>query len=156
MYRKYIYGSGLIFKLSNSCDPMDCSPPGCSVHGIFQARILECVLSFSFSRGSSWPRVWTWVSCTVGRYCSLYLVLHIDKNFCNSFWLGSIYSINIIYLFYIGFGDRRASLVAQLAKNPPTVQETLVPFLGWEDPLEKGMATTPVFWPGEFHALYSP
>ena len=27
--------------------------------------------------------------------------------------------------------------------------------LGWEDPLEKGNATTPVFWPGEFHGLYS-
>ena len=34
--------------------------------------------------------------------------------------------------------------------------ETLVRFLGWEDPLEKGKATTPVFWPGEFHELYSP
>ena len=29
-------------------------------------------------------------------------------------------------------------------------------FLDWEDPLEKGMATTPVFWPGQFHGLYSP
>ena len=28
--------------------------------------------------------------------------------------------------------------------------ETWVPSLGWKDPLEKGMATTPVFWPGEF------
>ena len=28
--------------------------------------------------------------------------------------------------------------------------------LGWEDPLEKGKATTPIFWPGEFHGLYSP
>ena len=37
------------------CDPMDCSPPGSSVHGIFQARILEWV-AISFSRGSSWPR----------------------------------------------------------------------------------------------------
>ena len=27
---------------------------------------------------------------------------------------------------------------------------------GWEDPLEKGKATHPVFWPGEFHGLYSP
>ena len=31
-----------------------------------------------------------------------------------------------------------ASLVAQLVKNPPALQETLVQFLGWEDPLEKG------------------
>ena len=35
----------------------------------------------------------------------------------------------------------RASLVVQLVKNPPAMQETLVRFLGWEDPLEKGMAT---------------
>ena len=34
-----------------------------------------------------------------------------------------------------------ASLVAQLVKNLPAVQETLVQFLGWEDPLEEGMAT---------------
>ena len=37
------------------CDPMDCGPPGSSVHGILQARILERVAT-SFSRGSSWPR----------------------------------------------------------------------------------------------------
>ena len=30
-----------------------------------------------------------------------------------------------------------ASLIAQLVKNPPAMQETLVPFLGWEDPLDK-------------------
>ena len=34
--------------------------------------------------------------------------------------------------------------------------ETWVQFLGWEDPLEKGKVPTPVFWPGEFHGLYSP
>ena len=48
-----------------------------------------------------------------------------------------------------------ASLVAQLVKNPPAMRETWVQSLGWEDPLEKGKATTPVFWPGEFHGLYS-
>ena len=37
------------------CDPMDCSPPGFSVHGIFQARVLDWV-AVSFSRGTSWPR----------------------------------------------------------------------------------------------------
>ena len=42
------------------------SRPGSSVHGIFQARILEWV-AISFSRGSSWPRDWTRVSCTAGR-----------------------------------------------------------------------------------------
>ena len=38
------------------CDPMDCSPLGSSIHGIFQARILEWV-AISFSRGSSWPGI---------------------------------------------------------------------------------------------------
>ena len=45
---------------------MSCSPPGSSVHGIFQARILEWV-AISFSRGSSWPRDQTQVSCIAGR-----------------------------------------------------------------------------------------
>ena len=44
------------------CDPMDCSPPGFSVPGISQARILEKV-AISFSRGSSQPRDLTQVSC---------------------------------------------------------------------------------------------
>ena len=37
------------------CDSMNCSPPGSSVHGILQARILEWI-AISFSRGSSWLR----------------------------------------------------------------------------------------------------
>ena len=49
------------------CDPMDCSPPGSSVHEIFQGRIMEWV-AISFSRGSSWPRDQTWVSCTTSRF----------------------------------------------------------------------------------------
>ena len=50
----------------------------------------------------------------------------------------------------------QASLVAQLVKNLPAMQETWVQSLGWEDSLEKGKAYSPVFWPGEFHRLYSP
>ena len=48
------------------CDPMDCSPPGSSVQGILQARTVEWV-TISFSRGSSFPRDQTWVSC-IGRW----------------------------------------------------------------------------------------
>ena len=44
-----------------------------------------------------------------------------------------------------------ASLVAQMVKNLPAMQETQVRSLGWEDSLEKGMATDSVFLPGEFH-----
>ena len=50
----------------NLCDPIDCSLPASSVHGIFQARVLEWV-AFSFSRGSSQPRDWTQVSHIAGR-----------------------------------------------------------------------------------------
>ena len=49
------------------CDPMDCSLPGSSVHGIIQARILEWV-AIPFSRGSSWPRNRTQVSHIAGRF----------------------------------------------------------------------------------------
>ena len=44
-----------------------------------------------------------------------------------------------------------ASLVAKTVKNLPEMRETLIWYLGQEDPLEKGMATTSVFLPGEFH-----
>ena len=49
-------GAGLVSKSCPTlCNPMDCSPPGSSIHGIFQARILERVV-MPFSRGSSQPR----------------------------------------------------------------------------------------------------
>ena len=44
------------------CAPMDCSWPGSSVYGISQGRILE-LIAISYSRGSSPPRNWTFVSC---------------------------------------------------------------------------------------------
>ena len=55
------------------CNPTDYSPPGSSVHGILQARILEWI-AIPFSRASSWPRDRTWVSCvscTAGVLCLL-------------------------------------------------------------------------------------
>ena len=44
------------------CNPIDCSPPDSSVHGILQAAMLELV-AVSYSRGFSWPRDWTHISC---------------------------------------------------------------------------------------------
>ena len=55
------------------CDLMDCSPPGSSVHGVLQERILEWA-AIPFSRGSSWPRDRThisWGSCTAGGFFTL-------------------------------------------------------------------------------------
>ena len=50
---------------------MDCSPPGFSVHGILQARILEWV-AMPFSRGSSRPRDWTQVSRIADRFFTVW------------------------------------------------------------------------------------
>ena len=55
------------------CGPVDCSPPGSFVHGISQWGILEQV-SISSSRGSSWPRDWTQVSCSF--YISRWILYH--------------------------------------------------------------------------------
>ena len=49
------------------CNPMGYSLPGSSVHRILPSRILEWV-AIPFSRGSSWPRDQTWVSCIAGRF----------------------------------------------------------------------------------------
>ena len=54
------------------CNPMDCSFPGFSAHGISQVSILEWV-AISSSRGSSWPRNWTHISCVS---CTSRLVLY--------------------------------------------------------------------------------
>ena len=60
-------GGGLVAKSCLTlCNPIDCSPPGSTVHGILQARMLEWV-AISFSRGSSQPRDQTQVSSIAGR-----------------------------------------------------------------------------------------
>ena len=52
-------------------NPMDYSLPGSSVHGILQAGILEWV-AMPLSRGSSWPREQTWVSCIAGKFFTIW------------------------------------------------------------------------------------
>ena len=62
-----VYYHAVVQSLSHVrlCNPVNCSPAGSSVHGIFQARVLEWV-AISFSRGSSHLRDLTHVSC-IGR-----------------------------------------------------------------------------------------
>ena len=70
------------------CDPIDCSPPDSSVHGILQARILEWV-AIPFSRGSSQPKDQTCISYIAGRFFTTELpgiFYHNFKKFCKS-WL---------------------------------------------------------------------
>ena len=77
-------------EVAQSCptlsDPIDCSPPGFSVNGIFQARVLEwgaiasklsiikelAWVAIAFSKGPSQPRNWTQVSCLAGRFFTIW------------------------------------------------------------------------------------
>ena len=81
-------------------DPVDCSPPGSSVHGILQARILECV-AISFSRGPSQSRDQTQVFHMAGRFFTIWAARR------NTTDLGA------------GILFSRASRVALVVKNPP-------------------------------------
>ena len=60
------------------CDPMDCSLAGSSVHGIFQAIVLEWIV-ISFSRGSSWPRGRTQVSRIVDRRFTVWATREVTE-----------------------------------------------------------------------------
>ena len=64
------------------CDSMDNSPLGFSVHGILWARILEWV-AILFSRGSSPPGDWTQVSCTAGRFFTVWVTREALVFRCN-------------------------------------------------------------------------
>ena len=79
--------------------PIDCSPPGSSVHGNFQARILEQV-AISFSRRPSWPRDWTHVSCIscTGRQ-GLYQLSHQGSP---------------LFIFYLGWFSHKATITITL------------------------------------------
>ena len=60
------------------CDPMDCSLPGSSVHGVFQTRVLEWV-GISFSRGSSQHRDRSRVSLIAGRQFTIWAIRETKK-----------------------------------------------------------------------------
>ena len=85
------------------CNPMDCSLPGSSVHGIFQAIVLEWI-AISFCRGSSWPRDQTRVSRIVDRCCTVWASRAVV-----------------------------ASVLAQMVKHPPSMRKTGAWSLGWEE-----------------------
>ena len=109
-------------EVAQSCptrsDPMDCSLPGSSAHGIFQARVLEWG-AIAFSDTPSYNN---------NNNISITYAATLETP---STILSTLHSVNPF----------KASLIAQLVKNPPAMRETWVQSLGWEDPLEKGKAT---------------
>ena len=121
-------------------DPMDCSPQGSSVHRILQARVLEWVAMPSF-RGSSWPR---------DRNCVSFF-----SSLASGFFTASATWEAYIYIFiYLTVLSLEASLVAQVV-SLPAMCKTRVQSLGWEDPLEKEMATHSSILPGKSHGWRS-
>ena len=116
---------------------MDHSPPGSSVHGIFQARILEWVAMPSSGKPNIKPAALT----------SLVLA-------------GGIFTTeppgkpNIVYILQENCKIAHhliVSLMVQTVKNLPAMRKTAVRSLNREDPLRRAWQPTPVFLPGESH-----
>ena len=85
------------------CHPMDCSLPGSSVHGISQARILECV-AISSSRDRTWPRDWTHIyciSCIAGGFFTLEPAGKLKYYTSLSIYLYNIISLYIYINIYV-------------------------------------------------------
>ena len=66
------------------CNPIDCSLPDYSVHGIFQGRVLEWV-AICFSRGSSPPRNQTRISCLVGRRFTVWAIRLVGAQYATGY-----------------------------------------------------------------------
>ena len=137
------------------CDPMDCSPPGFSVHGILQARILEGV-AIPFSRRSSWPRDQPWSPALQADFLPLkppgkpWLPMMGTEPWLPCSLQGQPWGRFIIY---VSFSFLRCTPSKIIVTNFPggfivkgstwhcRRHEMWVWPLGREDPLEEGMAT---------------
>ena len=82
-------------------DSMDCSLPGSSIHGTFQARVLEWVAT-SFSRGSSRPRNWTPVSHIADRWFTLWATMEAPSLAQDGFYASFYFSVSkFSFIIYI-------------------------------------------------------
>ena len=136
----------------NLCYPMDCNPPRSSVHGTVLARILEWVAISSF-RGSSQSSDQNWVALLlsgrfftteppqwspyINRYVTIVLFTHQLMGILDYYFLAIRENCCLWTSMLLCGHPIWASLVAQLVKNLPGMQETPVEFLGQEDSLEK-------------------
>ena len=77
------------------CDPIDCGLPGSTVHRILQARIVEWI-AIPFSRESSWPRDQIQVSCSTGRFFTIWTTREVQircnfsKNYKIMLWASTV------------------------------------------------------------------
>ena len=145
-------GGGLVAKsCPTSCDPVDCSPPGSSIHGISQARILEWV-AISFSRGSSQPMDQTHVLCLLHWPANSLLLSHQISPSPLPYPKATCGEGNGTPLQYSGLenpmdGGAWWAAVHGVAKSQTWLSDFTFTFHFYA--LEKAMAPTPVFLPGE-------
>ena len=133
------------------CNPIDSSPPGSSVHEIFQARILEWVAMPSF-RGSSPPRDEPLSPASQAdslllshQWMPKFIKQYKIISACKAGDPGSIPGLGRSLEEGTGYSFQYSwvCLVTQMVKNLPSKRETWVQSLGWKDPLEEGMVTFP-------------
>ena len=122
-------------EVAQSCltlsDPMDCSPPGSSVHGVFQARVLEWG-AIDFSKHNMVKKSSSSLNLKKKKHRNKEAFSQ-KKQF--TYQGGKSEWTQISSQQYLVSPN-----VAQQAKNPPAMQEASVRFLGREDLLEKGWA----------------
>ena len=130
-------------KIALSCptvwDPMDCSPPGCSVYGILQARILGWV-AILFSRASSRPKDQTHVSHTAGR---LYHLSHQESHYIYQIKVEETQSIfTLCYRFILRNepfpGTYRLSIILWSSQLSPTLLAPGTSFMGDNFSMDQG------------------
>ena len=144
---------------------MDRSPPGSSVHGIFQARVLEWVV-ISFSRGSSQPRDRTWVSHIAGRHFTIWATREAKRQVISNRWHLNDYILEACFsfIFILSFNPTFASLwlsrwlsykeySCQRRRNRRHEFDPFVGKISWK----RKWQPPPVFLPGQRSLLgYSP
>ena len=102
--------------------------------------MIRLTLSFYCWKLGSFPNVNLQSYCT-SKWEKRLLRYFLFLEYCNRWFCKILCKYPVLWFGATIRSYYRAFLVAQLVKNPPAMQETLVPFLGQEDPLEKGMAT---------------
>ena len=112
------------------CDPMDYISPGSSVHGILQARILECV-AMPFCRGSSPPRDWFLVSGIAGRFFTIWAIRDAPKASesvsCSTLWKSQSYTSKYVLDIFHFICKMNSSYFSLKSSFPPTFLPCMVP-----------------------------
>ena len=122
------------------CNPMDCSPPGSSVHGILQAIILKWV-ALSFSRGSSQPRDQIQVSHTACRFFTIWACVRVYTLKAMATHSNTL-ALQITWMEEPG---RLQSMGSWRVRHDWVTSLSLFTFMHWR----RKWQPTPVFLPGE-------